>query len=298
MRSLDLHGPIATVTAGWEEREPDNAELDAQLGSPGINLSLYARWLDVLERDPDFAGAERRLRLLLDDVQELYLVRLDHALRAVYEVGRRSGSGVGDSGLVEADLLAADALTEAIAAVREVDARHLRRIGDIHEEFYALWPPHERPAIAEHRAAVADRLAGAAALVITGGHVGVLVATLHLFNVAAALHSPVIAWSAGAMALADRIVLFHDRAAQGPGHPELYGSGLSLLRGAVALPHASHRLLLGDPVRMAVFARRFAPARCIPLEAGTRVDVGADGRIPPGTRILGEDGRIMAREAA
>ena len=73
-----------------------------------------------------------------------------------------------------------------------------------------------------------------------------------------------IAWSAGAMALTDRIVLFHDRAPQGPGHPEVYGSGLSLLRDVVLLPHARARLLLDDTARMAVFARRFAPARCVP----------------------------------
>jgi len=35
------------------------------------------------------------------------------------------------------------------------------------------------------------------------------------------LRSPVIAWSAGAMALSDRFVLFHYRAPLGPGHPEV-----------------------------------------------------------------------------
>ena len=94
---------------------------------------------------------------------------------------------------------------------------------------------------------------------------GVLAEVLHLFNVAAALRSPVIAWSAGAMALADRIVLFGDRSAHGPGHPEVYGSGLSVVRDVVLLPHAKARLLLDDAPRMAVFAQRFAPARCVLL---------------------------------
>lgn len=287
IRSMSL-GPVATITAGWQEREPDDAELDAQLGSPGVNLALYSRWLDVLERDPEFAAAERGLRGLLDDVQEIYLVRLDHALRAVYAIARRGGN----------ELVRAEALTEAIGAVREVDTRHLRRISDIHEEYYTAWPPHERPVIAEHRAAVAHRLAESTALVIAGGDVSVLMATLHLFNVAASLRSPVIAWSAGAMALTDRVVLFHDRAAQGPGHPELYGTGLSMVRGLVALPHARRRLLLADLTRMAVFARRFAPARCVLLEAGTRVDIDASGALPPGTRVLGADGRLATLEAA
>ena len=146
--------------------------------------------------------------------------------------------------------------------------------------------------IAENRAAVSAVLAEAAALVIAGGHVGVLAEVLHLFNVAAALNetalngAPVIAWSAGAMALADRIVLFGDRSPRGPGHAEVYGSGLSLLRDVVLLPHARARLLLDDTPRMAVLARRFAPARCVPLEAGTRIDVSADGAWPPGIRTI------------
>ena len=145
--------------------------------------------------------------------------------------------------------------------------------------------------IAEHRAEVSAVLADAAALVVAGGHVGVLAEVLHLFNVAAALNgAPVIAWSAGAMALADRIVLFGDRSPRGPGHAEVYGSGLSLLRDVVLLPHARARLLLDDTARMAVLARRFAPARCVPLEAGTRIDV-PDGAWPPGVRVLGRRAR-------
>ena len=147
---------------------------------------------------------------------------------------------------------------------------------------------------------MAHLLGDAAALVLAGGHVGVLADVLHLFNVAAVLRSPVIAWSAGAMALADRIVLFHDRAPQGPGHPEVYGSGLSVLRDVVPLPHARARLLLDDTPRMAVFARRFAPARCVLLENGTRleVDTDGDGACPPGTRVLAEDGHVTSLEAA
>ena len=127
---------------------------------------------------------------------------------------------------------------------------------------------------------------------------GVLADALHLFNVAAAVRSPVIAWSAGAMALTDRIVLFHDRSPQGFGHPEIYGRGLEVLRNVVPLPHARARLLLADTPRMAVFARRFAPARCVLLENGTRVDTDGDGTCPPGTRVLTRDGRVAALEAA
>ena len=281
----DLSGPVATVTAGWQEREPDDAELAALLGGRAVNLGLYRRWLDVQDRDPEYFAGARRLADTLAELQDLYLLRLDYALGAVYAVQRRSASG--------------DAVPDAVAAVRELDTGHLRRVNGARLEFFEQLAPHDRPVIAGHRAEVSAALADAAALIIAGGHVGVLAEVLHLFNVAAALNgAPVIAWSAGAMALADRIVLFHDRSPQGPGHAEVYGSGLSLVRDVVLLPHARARLLLDDTTRMAVFARRFAPARCEPLEAGTRIDISADGGWPPGVRVLGEDGHVTAREAA
>ena len=285
--SLRLEGPVATVTAGWQEGEPEDGELSRRLGARDVNLGLYRRWLDVQERDPGFAAGERSLQGVLEELQDIYLLRLDHALQAAQAIQRRTS-----------DRLRASVLAEAVSAVRDLDAAHLHRISDVRGDFYLRLPPHDRPVIAEHRAAVARLLGDAAALVVAGGHVGVLADTLHLFNVAAALRSPVIAWSAGAMALTERIVLFHDRAPQGPGYPEVYGSGLSVLRNIVPLPHARARLLLDDAPRMAVFARRFAPARCVLLENGTRIDTDGDGTCPPRTRVLAEDGRVTSLEAA
>jgi hypothetical protein len=287
LRSLGLpgpsgpSGPFATVTAGWQEREPDDGELNALLGGRGVGLGLYRRWLDVQERDPQYAAAERALQAVLGELADLYLLRLDYALQAVYALQHRAAP--------------AAPVAEAIAAVRSLDASHHDHLNEVRGEFFGRLRPHDRPVIASHRAAVAELLDSAAALVIAGGHVGVLAEVLHLFNVAAALRSPVIAWSAGAMALADRIVLFHDRSPHGPGHPEVYGSGLSVVRDLVLLPHARARLLLDDTPRMAVFAQRFAPARCVLLEAGTRVELsGAGGGPPAGTRVLAGDGHVTA----
>jgi Peptidase family S51 len=285
VRSLDLPGPFATVTAGWQEREADDGELRSLLGGQAVGLSLYERWLDVQERDPEYALASRALAEVLGELADLYLLRLDYALQAVYALQRRTSG---------------PALAEAVAAVRSLDAGHLDRVNEVRGEFFDRLRPHERPVIASHRASVAELLGPAAALVVAGGHVGVLAEVLHLFNVAAVLQSsaegsPVIAWSAGAMALADRIVLFGDRSAHGPGHPEVYGSGLSVVRDVVLLPHARARLLLDDAPRMAVFAQRFAPASCVLLEAGSRVSLpdGA-GSLPAGARVLGQDGHVTS----
>ena len=280
--SLYPEGPIATITAGWQEREGDDSELGKLLGARDVNLGLYRRWLDVTERDPLFAAAERRLAEVLDEVAASYLIRLDHALQAVYAVQRRGGNGP----------LRAGILAEAIGAVRDLDAAHLRRVGAVRGEFYAELPPHERPVIAEHRAEVAALLGDAAAVVVAGGHVGVLADVLHLFNVAASLRAPVIAWSAGAMALTERVLLFHDRAAHGPSDAEFLDSGLGWLRGCVLLPHARRRLRTDDAARMTELAVRAAPARCVVLDDGVRLDVRPDSGLPPEARVVTADGRI------
>jgi cyanophycinase-like exopeptidase len=300
-RSLGLDGPVATISAGWQEQELDYGELSSLLGGRDINVALYGRWLDVQERDPEFAAGERRLAEVVAGLAELYLVRLDYALQAVRELQRRDGAaGNGDGAAVSAAVSAA--LDDAVAAVRALDEAHLRRVNEVRAEFFAAMAPHDRPVIAAHRAAVAGLLRESTAVAMAGGHVGVLADLLHLFNVAAALREarsddgelPVIAWSAGAMALTDRIVLFNDRAPQGPGHPEVAGTGLSLLREVVLLPHARTRLALHDQALMAVFARRFAPARCVLLEQGTRIDTSADSDWPGGARVIGADGVVVA----
>jgi hypothetical protein len=143
VRSLDLSGAVATITAGWQERESDDGELTALLGGRVVNLGLYRRWLEVADGDPSYAAAERRLAGELAELQDIYLLRLDHALRAVYALQRRSG-----------DRFRAEAVEEAVAAVSELDAAHLRRVDGIRGEFFAALRPHERPAIARQRALV------------------------------------------------------------------------------------------------------------------------------------------------
>ncbi len=63
------------------------------------------------------------------------------------------------------------------------------------------------------------------ALAIAGGHVGELARVLHLFHVAPHLPPRVVAWSAGAMALTERVVLFHDFVPHGVAQTEVYGAG-------------------------------------------------------------------------
>jgi hypothetical protein len=284
--ALGVDGPVAAVNAGWQEREADDSELLSLLGGRGTNLHLHARWMAVLHDDSEYAQAEREHHVVLAELQQLYRIRLEHALRAVYEVAQpRDGHPRTRSSAVD----------DAIEIVRLTDAMHSDRVRDLRNTFDTAWPAAEREAIAKHRHEVHDALAQARCLVIAGGHVGELLHVLRLFDVAAAVPDRVVAWSAGAMALTDRVVLFHDRSAQGPAPAQVLDAGLGVVSGVVALPHARRRLEADDPVRMSVLARRFAPAACLVLDDGVTVELATDSALPADARVVSGDGRIVPR---
>ena len=54
-----ISGRLASVTAGWQEREAEDLELHEHLGERTLNLMLYARSEDAFERDPELAAAYR-----------------------------------------------------------------------------------------------------------------------------------------------------------------------------------------------------------------------------------------------
>jgi hypothetical protein len=289
LSSLGVGGPVAVVNAGWQERESDDAEILGLAGGEAVNLRLFARWMSVLQADPEYAEGEREHRLVLDELQQLYRIRLDHALQALYAVAARGGGHA---------TVEATALEDALAAVRLLDATHVARVQELHDTFYGTWRLEERGAIAGHREEVRRLLSSAECLIVAGGHVGELVRVLHLFHLAPHLPPRVVAWSAGAMALTPRVVLFHDRAVQGASLTEVFDAGLDVVPGLVLLPHARRRLRTEDLLRMSVLARRFAPASCVVLDDGVRVDLDPDGSLPPGTRLVDDEGHIVEGSAA
>lgn len=283
----DLPGDalVATVTAGWQEREPDTAELASLIGRPTVDLALHARWLDVLDRDREYAHAEREHDAALAELRQLYVEQLDHALRAAYGVAQHNDPR---------PRLRQRALADAIEVVRLLDEQHEQRVREAQEAFYDAWTPQERDAVAFHREEVRRTLGPVSAVVVAGGHVGQLARVLHLFHVAPHLPERLVAWSAGAMALTERLVLFHDHVAHGVSATEVFGDGLGVVPDLVCLPHARRRLRVDDPVRMSVLARRFSPARCLVLDDGARVDLRADGTLPADAKVVAEDGGIAA----
>lgn len=252
-------GPFVSISAGWQEREGEIDELRAHLGAPVEDLRIYERTEDVFAADRSLRLAHRARQARLQEMQELYALRLSHAKQAARELFERKAS--------PAVLL--PARRQAIAALRRLDRSHLFAIRAVHDEFEREFEPLQRVAVAHARAAVMRALEPASAVLIAGGHVAALVNRLRLLGAAEWLAGRhLFAWSAGAMAVGESVVLFHDQPPQGGANAEVLDAGLGLLRGVVPLPHAQSRLHLHDERRVAVFARRFAPNACVTLDHG------------------------------
>ena len=262
VEELGVKGKIATVTAGWQEREDDDEDLEQHLDRRAVNLMLHARADKIFKEDAELLAAHRERQALLRMRQDFYRVRLEHALDAATVIEKRSAP----------DEILDDEARTSIEAIRNIDALHLDRCARDRREFIARLNPNERKAVARHRAEVAKIVGDCEAIAIAGGHVASLLNRLDLFGIGElAKDKTVFAWCGGAMAVTERVVLFHDSPPQGSGAPEILESGLALVGEVVALPQPEFRLRLDDRDRMRLLARRFAPAKCIALPSRSRV---------------------------
>ena len=298
VRGLGLTGGhFATITAGWRDREAEDEVLVAELGGRTTNLGLWSLMQQVWEIDPELESADRQRRAVLEEMQELYLIGLEQAADGMRRLAAQPARHPEVQEL---------AIRDAVEIMRRMDARHLSRVEDVHREFYATYRPQDRDHIVNARFAVGRALADTEAVVLSGGHVGVLLGALHLFNLAPALagpvlaedgtvvraelHRPIIAWGAGAMALTERVLLFFDNSALRPGVSEMFMKGLGLTRDVVALPSPRARLDLKDALRMRQLVARVAPAQPLLLDERAEVTLDADGRLPAGAPVVGPDG--------
>lgn len=259
---LEVAGKIATITAGWQERENDDDDLVEHLHGACVNLALHARAEDVFKTDGEFARAHRERQSVLRQRQDFYRIRLEHALDAAEMIRNRSA----------ADEILEDEARTSIEEIQELDHKHLARCTRDQRSFEDALKPAERPAIAKHRKELADIVAECDAIAIAGGHVASLLNRLTLFGIADLVNDKVVfAWCAGAMAISERVVLFHDSPPQGPGAAEVLDTGLGLAKSVVVLPQSEFRLRMEDRERVSIMARRFAPALCLAMPARSRV---------------------------
>ncbi|MFO0453176.1 MAG: hypothetical protein ACK52I_31715, partial [Pseudomonadota bacterium] len=173
LAGLGVHGRLVTITAGWQEREGEIDELRSHVGAAHevVDLGLYVRTQQVYADDPALAGAYRERQELLQELQEHYVRRLRALQAAEEELNALPGEGA-------ALRLARRA---ALGDIRRLDRQHLAAIAREHAAFTREWHPGRRASLMPHVTEIRREMERAAAVLIAGGHVAVLLNRLRLF---------------------------------------------------------------------------------------------------------------------
>lgn len=264
LERLAIRGPLALISAGWRYDELRDEPLREALGRPLHNLGLYEAFRDLERHAPELIAVYARKQHELKRIKDRYrsaIVPAMHECQTLYtpDPGCRW-------------------LALSIRHLQEIDAIFLEEADALHRSFDSAADPRDHPRVRAHAERMRDTMDGCDAVLLAGGHVGVLRNRLSFFGFEHLLRDrAIIAWSAGAMALTDRVLLFHDYTNWGVGIAEVLDRGLGLLHDVVFLPHCRDRLDLDHAQNVAILARRVAPARAIGLLNGA---VLLDGLLP------------------
>jgi hypothetical protein len=252
-------GPIAVISAAWQEAEGDIDDVRRRLKNPLTDLGIYHKAHELFSGDKSLHDTYRLRQDRLKEQQRLYRMRLRQLMIAARATLRTEG----DTTVVAAER------RHAISQLRALDQHHLRQVGKIHSRFDNVCNIESNALLADQVANLEEQLANFETVLITGGNVVVLMNRLRLFGLHRLLRDKnIIAWSAGAMVLTDRIVLFHDKLPQGRRDAEIMSQGMGVLPRLVLLPNPSDRLRTRDRLRVSLFDRRFSPAICTTLDSG------------------------------
>ena len=256
LKRLGCNSRVALVTAGWQEDESSDDELISMLPSRSINLNLFQRSENLFEQDSELIRVLRDRQDDLRVLRDAYLLRLDHCLSVIRDLGDFR---------IQVQLDINPEIEAAFETLRQLDRQYLVRTTQICDQYDSKLDIHNRSHVRHHRDELQKTIAECSAIVISGGHVGIILNRLRLFGILESNSLPIVAWSGGAMALADQIVLFHDHPPQGKGNPEVLRAGMGQYHEIIPLPDARHRLHLEDPARVSLIAERFSNCACIEL---------------------------------
>lgn len=260
-----VKGQVSLISAGWRYDEDEVQAARRAIGRPVRHLRLYAWFEEVMAAEPELAAAYKQRQTRIRAYKKAYQLRLRAALQAYEDLFVLAAT--------DPELYAPE-LALAIDAVKALDTQAADRVRAIHQDFEDAARPWERPAARAYHEQMAQALESDQALAIAGGQVAVLLNRMRFFGLDVLLPrfldsgKPIFCWSAGAMALCERVVLFYDEPPEGPGDPEVLDRGLGLIPGTLLFPHANLRLRLDLPDRVHRLRSRFAPRRCVALEHG------------------------------
>lgn len=252
-----IRGPVALISAGWRQDESRDEPLRAALGVTIHNLGLYKAFQEVERHAPELASVYTKKQAELQKLRLRYHDAIVAALGGCMKLyaGRRDPD--------------CPWFKQAVQHLRDVDALWVNEADRLHRGFEEEAHPLRHRLVRAEISRIADILRGCQAVLIAGGHVGVLRNRLLFFAMDRILSGQrIYAWSGGAMVLCDRILLYHDFTPYGVGTAEVLDRGMGLLPEVWLLAHARQRLDLGNQNALAVMTARLGPQRVLGLENG------------------------------
>jgi hypothetical protein len=285
------------VTAGWAEHEHDEAHVKQALNDAGlpsayeggydrtlINLSLLAELNGLLQAAPELAEAWAELRRAEQTARRFYLEHNAHLLALFRRTLReakdlepdltvprllsRDGPTGGPRPLVR--LALARELRQALRTLEANDGHLFALLGEIERRASDAAGLAYHPGWRAARERLEQRILSASTILLFGGRLDLLLDGLRFFRLrdplAEALRrgTQIVAMSAGAMALCERVIVYDDFA-ETPRDFQLYDRGLSLVRDVQLFPHCMERIQTDDPDNLAYLARRFRHQVCVGL---------------------------------
>jgi peptidase E len=330
---------VLLVTAAWGPGEYDEGPLREALFAAGLlrrlpdgenaqNLCAWHVQQAFLDRRPDVRRAHAELEAAREELRRFYQERTAFSAEAIRRAcrlvrARWPGFRLGDlhgREVVRPDALRtpsgwlATALARELSATLEVlaadDARLLGSLIEGEAQLLARAGLRHDPDWQAQQRALEARLLAADAIVLLGGDPVALLDAVRFFDLGPAFlealrrGATLVATSAGALLLCERMIVYNDR------HPDplrrnfqLLDKGLGLVTGLQILPHCHDRIHTDDEDNLAYLARRFGDRRCVGLNEGSYllVDFWAQTARSVGREdacyLFGPDGRKARLEA-
>ncbi|MAE71391.1 MAG: hypothetical protein CME06_13100 [Gemmatimonadetes bacterium] len=300
-RSVRGSRKVVLITAGWQAEEFAESHLKEALYRIGVpprmpgnqhhnvqNLSLYWEFEKFCEKEPKLATLYSDKQDDVKKTMELYRRSNRMALRQLkaqlatvqswfpeWSFAALLDRATPHRGRVDDALgLAAEELSLEFDRIREQDQWLLDRLARLDRAFLDASKLRENKTWLAKRRLLARRIKSAATLVFYGGHLAVLLNRLHFFDLGPILReslaagATIVARSAGAMALGERVVVYHDEYQDRHHTFELFGRGVGMLPGLLVLPQHAERIRKGSQDHLAFLARRFPLRACIGLDEG------------------------------
>lgn len=288
---------VLLVTAGWAEREHDEGHVKRALNAIGlgsrheggfdralVNLSLRTELDDLARAAPRLLTTWLELRRVAETARSFYLEHNAHLIQ-LFRRALREGK-VDDPSLTVARLASNDAhdghgrrllryalsrgLRQALRTLEANDDHLVDLLREVEQRAFDEGGVAYDPAWRAARERLERRILTASSILFFGGRLDLLLDALRFFRLRDALAealrrgAQIVAMSAGAMVLCERVIVYDDLAAT-PRDFQLYDRGLALVRDIQLFPHCMERIQTDDPDNLAYLAHRFRHHVCVGL---------------------------------